>query len=526
MPNQRNFGKARGEATYRLSEDASAPLLNPSLWSNRSNSPSLQDLKALLYFTTRSASNKTISANELEDLLSPVCVLNGKIIGCADSANTTVWSTLLEIEKRLIFSAFEIPAVVNKQRQHEAVRLDSSINPHGVSIIKAFVAASAKRAAGQKPRIAFVTASSADAYDAVDFYTEVLRQAGAEPYWWPIDSSMNDAIFTAKNCNNLAQSRIEKSMLLRRDVLYPDLFALQKTACENPGSLANFPSQMHGIFFAGGDQSLVRQTFYDHLNQPNSWLLNLQRAFATGDLVIGGTSAGTAVQSGSVMLSNGTSANAVMRSAKHSAPPAEGCQAANRCPIGLLEDDLTYWTNGGLNLAGNLLMDTHFSERARELRLLQLMHDANVEQALGVDETSALHLSWLNNSLHIEAIGAHGGWWFSMPIVHRKTGKISANVHYIAPGKTFALKADGLHLLTPAAKLISTRLIQPEIIDALQDTALREAAGEMATNGQKTRAFRAKNTKGQLSLTQESQTWMGPQGQIGITDLLLELDKP
>jgi cyanophycinase-like exopeptidase len=41
------------------------------------------------------------------------------------------------------------------------------------------------------------------------------------------------------------------------------------------------------------------------------------------------------------------------------------------------------------------VFDTHFSERARELRLLRLLHQADAKLGIGVDETSVVPLIWL-----------------------------------------------------------------------------------------------------------------------------------
>ncbi len=520
----KEFTKARKTPRYEIKENDMAVLLNTGYWSARKGTPAMNDLHAMLSLAKQKARGNIFSANKLEDILSIICVDNAKVINCTRNQASNIWDRLLDEERSFILSAFEIPEFDNGQRLREIANLNDSKNPHGVAILKTFVEAAAKRSTGKRPRILFVTASSADPYDAVDFYISALKQAGADPVWWPIDQAISTALYGGRNCQELSQLRIEKLGLADREQVFPDLIAIQKIACDNPEALAAFPSQAQGIFFGGGDQWRLRQAMFDHKDQPNPWLKNLRLAFDRGEIVVGGTSAGSAVQSSIAMLSNGSSTNAVNRGAKNSMPMDAGCERAKRCPVGMQEDDLTYWPAGGLALVDSLVFDTHFSERARELRLLRLLHDANAKNAIGIDETSAVHLTWLPESLVVEALGASGAWWFDTNNQQAEKNKIKARVHYLAPGRDFIWKNNNLSSLAVTEKLTAKANTERKLFeDALEDGALRAAAQQMATSAQQPAILKAQAEKVTLTATPETSTWIGPQGQIGVTDLILEL---
>ena len=523
---KREFSDARKIPHYQIKENNISLLLNPGFWNPRVGAPAIADLHAMLVTAKQKARGDIYSASELEGILEKICIGNAKTINCTRSDTMPVWKKLLDEEQLFILSAFEIAQFKNGKRIREAASIDDSKNPHGAAILKTFVNVAAARSPGKRPRILFVTASSADPYDAVDFYFSALQQAGAEPIWWPIDQAISTVLESKKSCDDLPQARIEKLALANREKVFPDLTELQKTACNNPEALAAFPSQAQGIFFSGGDQWRLRQAFFNDKDQPNIWLQNLRTAFKRGEIVVGGTSAGTAVQSGIAMLSNGSSKHAVNRGAKISAPVKVGCERAKRCPDGMQEDDLTYWPNGGLALVDSLVLDTHFSERARELRLLRLLHHANAKIGMGVDETSAVHLTWLPDSLKVKALGASGAWWFDISNQQPDKNKIKARAHYLAPGRDFSWKNNLLSSSAAAEKFDNKVALEKKVFeDAFQDGALRAAAQQTANTKVQQIILKADTAKVTLTSTPETTTWIGPQGQIGVTDLILELSQ-
>jgi cyanophycinase-like exopeptidase len=503
---------ARAPSLFRVDDGGISRALDPLLWLGRPQAPNRTSLAAMLSSVRRDAAWHRA---DLEDALDRHCPRSA----CTGDA-ATPWRRLLSDERAAILSALEVPQLDEGVRRRERAHLAQSRQAEGVEVLRAFVAAARQHANGATPRIAVVTASASDPFDPVDFYLAAFRDLGAQPQWWPVDAALNAAVLQGGGCGRLDALRREHLKLSARDRVYPDLAALQWRACLDHEATAAVPANVHGIFFAGGDQWLHRRGFFDRDDQPNAWLLALRKATAAGTLVIGGTSAGTAVQGGAAMLSNGDSAEALRSGALARPPMDAGCADAGRCADGLSEDALTYWAGGGLGLLPGWTVDTHFSERARELRLLTLMHDAQVPLAAGVDETSALHVVGSGASATYEALGASGAWIFER-LPGGGDGTRTARVHYLAPGASFSLTANGL---SPAAKLAeSVDATSPVAVprDALEDGALRAAAQALATGQADKLTLRAGDGRVTLARTPASRAWRASDGLAGITHLTL-----
>ena len=503
---------SRAPSRYRVDDAGVSRALDPLLWQGRTGAPGRVALAAMLFSVVR---ERPWDLADLQDALDRHCPRSACNGGAA-----APWRRLLADERAAILSALEMPQVDDGVRRRERATLAQSRQPEGVDILRAFVAAARQRANGATPRIAVVTASASDPFDPVDFYLDAFRELGAQAQWWPVDAALNAAALQGGGCGRLDALRREHLKLSARELVYPDLGALQRRACLDPEATAAVPATVHGVFFAGGDQWLHRRGFFDGSDQPNAWLVTLRKAAAQGAVVIGGTSAGTAVQGGAAMLSNGTSAQALHGGALARLPMDAGCSAAGRCADGLHEDSLTYWPVGGLGLLPGWTVDTHFSERARELRLLTLMHDANVSLAAGVDETSALHVVGSGPSTTYEALGASGAWIFErLPADAR--GARAARVHYLAPGATLIRTAEGLASTVTLAEAVNATAAVEVPRDALEDGALRAAAQAIATGKADTVRLRAGDGRVTLARTPDSRAWRAPGGLAGITNLTL-----
>lgn len=504
---QRDFPGARQAARYRIQPEAFAGILDPGYWTTRDGAPAITRIGALLTAAQAKARDDDFSPEELAELFKTV--------------DAGTWNALLILEQDMILSAFELPQFDKGVRRKEGVYLDGG-SGHDAVMFRRLVQEAAKRSPGKRPRIAFTTSAANNNFNAVDFYRELLRQAGAEAVWWPVDWSMNAAVFGGQGCQSLPLLRQRLFSQLGRERVFPDLAAQQAAACANPGALADLPNDVQGVFLDGGDQWLHWNTFFDADGRPNLWLDNLRAAFHKGELVVAGTSAGTAVQSGSVMITNGTSANALKRGALVNISMPEGCERANRCPQGLQEDDLTYWPLGGLGLAGPLLMDTHVSERKRELRLMILLNTVDAAAGIGVDETSAVLMRFDQSAVSVEALGKSGAWWLMKPSTQVPSGAISLKAHYLAPG-AILLWRDGQLSAPGSAAFIGSSQEDSTPTDALQGNALRNAVWRLASGSQ--RAVRLHASGRQISITPSpvSRHWQGPEGQQGITDLIITL---
>ena len=517
-PDQRAFADARGAPQYRLDAARFPEILDPSYWHNRPGSPSIAALQTMLNTALEGNADRRYDARGL--------------MARFEKSGSGTWNKLLVQEQDLILSAFELPQLQNGKRLLEQVRIDGGNRPYDAALFRQLVAEAAKRSPGRKPRVAFTTSASANGFDAVDFYRALLEQAGAEAVWWPVDAAMAEARFAGTGgCLHLSAMRRTAFSMLGRERVFPDLADEQQAACANPAVLDALPDNVQALFLDGGDQWWHWQTFFTRDGQPNPWLQSVRAAFARGDLVVAGTSAGAAVQSGQPgMISNGLSANALARGITHAAfSMPEGCDRARRCPPGVLEDDVTWWHGGGLDLIGPVLVDTHVSERRRELRLLTLLgvlameSTPAVQAGIGVDETSAVIVRVQPDGLQLEAVGQSGAWWFSPPGARRADGSWSAEAAYLAPGLIVRWQAGNLHVpqVTPAYRVRMPGTVDGG--DALLPEALRTAVWRMARDGHAGTMLDAAGMRLTVRSTPETRYWQGPQGQQGITGLRFEL---
>ena len=520
-PDQRTFPGAREAPQYRIKPERFNEILDPAYWQARPGAPGLAALKTMLDNTHATVGNTLLNAKSLSSSF--------------EKTDANTWNRLLTQEQDLILSAFEQLQQHNGVRKREQVRIDGGNRPYDAALFRQFVAEAGKRSPGRKPRIAFTTSASVNGFDAVDFYRGLLAQAGAEPFWWPVDAALAEARFGGTGgCPFLPTMRRNAFSMLGRERVFPDLDAEQKAACIDATTVDAVPDNVQALFLDGGDQWLHRQTFFTRDGTPNPWLRTLRAAFLRGDLVVAGTSAGAAVQSGkSGMITNGSSVNALSYGAiaVHGSMP-EGCERAKRCPMPLREDDLTWWKGGGLDLFGNYLVDTHVSERRRELRLITLMGAIAeaAEQApkagIGIDETSALMVRLVADGLHLETSGQSGAWWFEPPGTRTAVGGWTVRGHYLAPGAELLWSKGRMQLLSAASAVTPRGSIGYVGGDALQPEVLRQVVWHLARAGAQDTELDALDFRMKIKLLPASYRWQGPQGQQGITGLEFTLARP
>ncbi|WP_297803115.1 hypothetical protein [Arenimonas sp. GDDSR-1] len=520
-PDQRDFPGARGAPQFRIDASHFSEILDPAYWSMRRGAPEMAALKRMLDTAHASAGNRALDAKSLSKTF--------------EQADAGTWNRLLTQEQDLIASAFELLQQDGGVRRREQVRLDGGNRPFDAALFRQLVAEAGKRSPGRKPRIAFTTSASANGFDAVDFYRDLLTQAGAEPVWWPVDAALAEARFGGTGgCRYLQTLRRDAFSSLGRERAFPDLDAEQKAACADAKTLDAVPNNVQALFLDGGDQWLHRQTFFTRDDTPNPWLRSVRAAFLRGDLVVAGTSAGAAVQSGPYgMITNGTSVNALTYGAIafHGSMP-EGCERAKRCPIPLREDDLTWWKGGGLNLFGNVLVDTHVSERRRELRLVTLMgaiaeSSAHAPEAgIGIDETSALTVRLVADGMQLEASGQSGAWWFEPPGSRTAAGGWTVRGHYLAPGAELLWSKGRMQPLSATSAVNPGGSIGYVGGNALQPEILRQVVWHLARAGAQDTELDALDFRLKIKVLPGSHRWQGPQGQQGITDLELTLTRP
>lgn len=141
-----------------------------------------------------------------------------------------------------------------------------------------------------------------------------------------------------------------------------------------------------GFFFGGGDQARIIYSFYNEEEHvPSPVLTAIKQTLSAVGGVVAGTSAGTDCQTASIMIEGGSSYSGLRDGSAVFWKPVH--------PID--EDVLAAYGSGGIGLFPSGLLDTHFSNRGRQGRLVQLLSDTSSlptghNRAFGIDENTAL----------------------------------------------------------------------------------------------------------------------------------------
>jgi cyanophycinase len=151
---------------------------------------------------------------------------------------------------------------------------------------------------------------------------------------------------------------------------------LDRISNNSSQTVINQINSMTGFFFGGGDQSRLITCFFLANRSDSPALAAIRSKFANG-AVVAGTSAGTAIQAQAPMVTGGESYYGLRYGSYTSVNPD-------------YRDDLSYDPQGGFGLFSYGLLDTHFSERGRQGRIVRLAADTRKTMAYGVDENTAL----------------------------------------------------------------------------------------------------------------------------------------
>jgi cyanophycinase len=374
------------------------------------------------------------------------------------------------------------------QRRTEQVSLEDSRNIDAVQIYRSFVEQALPPAADRKSRILLLTASARDSYAAVDYYRSTFEQAGAEVRWLPLDAALRAVLDAGLECSELETQRARRTGSVDRARVYPDLHAEQLNYCREPQRLRASLQWADGLFINGGDQSLTRAAWFNANGQPSPELEQLRVKLAAGRLLLGGTSAGTAVQSGlapqAVMLSNGSSSHALRRGAR--ALPQSPCTADASCAAPADVETLSYVQAGGIGSFQFGVLDTHFSERGRQWRLAALLDQLDLPLGVGVDETTALLLEQNADQLRLQVIGSGAVHWLVPLPSRRKDAALDVLLWRQSPQQRLETSVDGLLQAVQGAQsecpdLPEGRSPVPRSLDpntAQLDQLMREASGQ------------------------------------------------
>lgn len=453
--------------------DASIERVN-SLWPKHFEEHKKTKVSKLLNMVKSATASELLTLNQLNDEI-------------RKRDSNRLFNTLSDPEYYTLLDLLEQPVTNTEtgKRLKEYVDLNNSTNVFSTHIYKHFVQ-SAKSISGKNtPNVVVFTASSRDIFEAADFYQAAFSQAGANSQWLPLDATLN-ALMQEKGerkevCKSLTHERMMTQGSVNREFVYPDLTEQQMQVCLAPESILQAIKSADGVFLNGGDQSLTLKAFINKDGSENDVLKLIKSKLKENKLIVGGTSAGTAVMAGGVfnmqtipMITNGQSDTAIIRGAKKDQLPVEGCHKSNQCEAGLLNDDLTYRSAGGLGLFKWGVTDTHFSERGRQGRLAQLVLDTNIDYGFGVDEATALVVHKVNDAKPKFSVIGQGGVFIVENTTKRDVTeqelKRHVKTHYINLGDTATLSEQGIKLDMANWKNPQTQSIEfPEELDAIFD---------------------------------------------------------
>jgi cyanophycinase len=203
---------------------------------------------------------------------------------------------------------------------------------------------------------------------------------------------------------------------------------LDSIANNGSATVVNQINGMTGFFFGGGDQSRLITCFFLANRAPSSALTAILNKYTAG-AVISGSSAGTAIQNAAPMITGGESYNGLRYGSFSSISSSN-------------PDDLSFDAQGGFGLFAYGLIDTHFSERGRQGRIVRLASDRSKTMAYGVDENTALVITNAGTtSANMQVIGQKGVFIFDLSAATRGTGTYwslsNIKATYLTDGDSF-----------------------------------------------------------------------------------------
>lgn len=454
--------EAKKSELYLIQPEYINNIASTNEWSE-DRKPLLKQVAAMLQHLQSKLPDTPVSQRELSRLWrsSEVEVAGSWVSG------RELYSSLSGAELNFIFDQLEIEvkksekATLLKSRVKEHVSPQLSKDQFSLGLYQQFVdlareVSEQKKPVKKAPHIVVLTASGRDPYAAVDFYLSLFTQLGATVSWLPVNAAyqaaLRDPNGAEAGCKSFPQHLTKEQGSFQRARVYPDLAVVQKEFClKGSNEAVSQISKADAIFINGGDQSLT----YKALKQPDGTdtpeLARIRSMLTRGRLILAGTSAGTAVLSGgsyrgqqTVMISNGQSAQALYQGALAQAAPADGCENDRSCGEGVDEKSLTYQASG-LDLFPWGVLDTHFSERGRQGRLLTLVAQTQAGFGFGVDEATALLVGFdaKNPELVNFHVKGNNGVYLAERSANSKfqPSKLTEmNSHYFTNGDSFSLQ--------------------------------------------------------------------------------------
>ena len=430
-------------------------------FSYRIDAAGMQALNALPAALLADASKKKLTAN-----LSASSAKSGLSLAAFESLalGASPELVLSPTERAALLHSFVEPLQPDRRkRQLQARSIVFSSDAETQRIYRAFVQAAAAAGQVKVPRVGLITSASRNPFNDRDINYYALKSAGAEVVWLPLDGALRQAL-DADDCahlpiyfnayaNNTANTGGQSS-LFHQEQVFPDLADQQLAFCAQQGARLNAELQgLDGVFISGGDQARVLESFISRdasgaHSRSSEQLRLLRERFAAGRLAVAGSSAGNSVQAGGrwrgkpvPMISGGEALQTLSSGfSQGQGPTVEG---ASKLGVS--------YAGGGLGLFNFGPLDSHFSERAREARLLRLVADSGMDYGFGVDENTALQVHRADTAglTAFSVIGA-GGVFIVDVRRARASGESAgafrlhdAAIHYLTAGDSAGIDAAG-----------------------------------------------------------------------------------
>lgn len=419
---------AHSAEVYEVNAEHLASVADKTFWREERIIEQQQTLALLEYVRTKVGAELLTERDLLRMWRSAEIEIDGLWV-----SGRTNYSTLTERERQFVLDQLQVmdAAESSKSRGSKAKRkkafADLSHTKDGFTVeIYQKVVELAQQVAGpqRKPRILLVTAAERDPFASVDIYSNLFEEAGAEVSWLAVNAAYQAAQHTLVNdkasCEQMPQYLAALHGSYQRERVYPDLMQQQMTFCKagSDGAVEQL-RRADAVFITGSDPSLALQAFRQPDGSATAELKQIESMLSAGQIIVAADAgAAIALSGGSFqgkktpMLTNGDSYNAIQFGAFDLPAPEAGCDNDQSCSNGLAEHHLTFNGQGGLGLFPWGVLDTQFSERSRQGRLIRLQHDTQTRYGFGVDENTALLVSLNKDETAPEAVmtvfGEHG----------------------------------------------------------------------------------------------------------------------
>lgn len=337
--------------------------------------------------------------------------------------------------------------------EHRKIKVDikNSKSHFSLKVLRAFVHQSKTLTSKKRPNIVIVTAANRDQFEPVDLYTQLFDELGANVTWLPADLALFAAIEANSNnkeaeaCDKLDDYRQSLLQLYARQRIFPTLTEYQRDICKNPERLSDMLANAQGVYFVEGDAFHLKNTFINDYPMARKIINDIQQRMLKAELVVAADqeaamafSGGQSSVSKPAMMLDGDSHNALLYGAFQTTSPLKQCEKIKNCPRKYKEGQTTYLADGGLGLFPFGVVDTRFSERGRQGRLIQLVAQSKSVMGYGIDERTALMIG-IDDSrdipLRMEVIGENGVSIFDLSEVEQDKGFensiLSVRSHYL-----------------------------------------------------------------------------------------------